>query len=144
MPWKETKVLPPSTVRFLNRYHKNHPTETNKLAYLAGIIDGEGHVKIEKWGVVRLVVGMTDKETPEWLYKTYGGTLAYLDKHRKDRKNVWIWRLNNSLDNLKLLIMIYPFLLIKRKKVFECIKLLQNRLIRHKAFTSLRGLRFRG
>lgn len=33
---------------FWNKYHKNKILWTNKLAYLAGLVDGEGYLKIEK------------------------------------------------------------------------------------------------
>ena len=142
--WKESTVLKPKTVDFLNRYHKSHRIESNKLAYLAGIIDGEGYVKIEKWGTVRLIVGMTDRATPYWLYKNYGGALSYVNKHQRNRKNVWVWRLNGALENLKLMILMYPFLVIKKSKVLECLKLLKKRLVTHQSFSTLHGLQFRG
>lgn len=34
------------TTDFINKYHKGRKTWSNKIAYLAGLIDGEGYLKI--------------------------------------------------------------------------------------------------
>lgn len=139
--WVERQIVKPVSVDFLTKFQKSRSNESNKLAYLAGIVDGEGYVKVEKWGTIRLAVGMTDKETPFWLYKTYGGTLSYVNKHRTDRKNVWVWRLNKPLEILKLFILMSPFLLVKRKKVYEALQLLLKRLKKQPQFHTLRRLK---
>lgn len=69
------------------------------LAYTAGLIDGEGHIKLRcsrknsqsetfKWDTT-LEVEMTDKPVIDWLYETYGGkTYNY---SRLGRNQTWRW-----------------------------------------------------
>lgn len=132
--------MKPVTVNFLNRYHKNKTIEANKLAYLAGLIDGEGYVKVEKWGVVRLIIGMTNKKVIRWIYDNFGGTLK-TDQLTCTGKPFYVWRLNNSLENLKLGILVYPYLIVKKKKVLQTLQFLQKRLLKNKDFHTLKGLK---
>lgn len=131
----------PKLVDFLNNYHKSNSREATKLAYLAGLIDGEGYLKIEKWGVARLIIGMTDKNTIRWCYNNFGGTF---DNRQilKSGKIFYVWRLNEAFQNLKLLILVYPYLICKKKKVLNVLQYLQKRLIKHKSFEVLKGLKF--
>lgn len=131
--------LKPRTIRFLTNYNSNRSKESNKLAYLAGIIDGEGYVKVEKWGVVRLVVGMTDYRTIRWIYDTFGGTLSK-PQILKSKKRFYVWRLNDAFENLKLMVLIYPYLICKKQLVLETLRLLKQRLLKHRGFETLKGL----
>jgi len=130
----------PRTVNFLNRYHKTPSYERNKLSYLAGLLDGEGYIKVEQWGTVRVVIGMTNKKVIQWCHNNFGGTLDH-EQTLKSGKKFYVWRLTKSLDTLKLLILLYPFLIVKKKKVLEALNILQNRLVTHKDFYNLKGLK---
>lgn len=93
-----------------------------QLAYLAGIIDGEGTIFIQKhikngytsyWP--RFQISNTNRELMEWIKNTFGG-LAY-DKPRIKHNPKWRmqiqWYTTVSLMD-KLLPLIIPYLIIKK------------------------------
>lgn len=105
------------TVEFINKYHKNYKLWTNKLAYLAGLIDGEGYLKIEKWGTIRLIIGMIDKKTIYWIYNNFGGNVK-IQKTKKGKK-FYVWRMNQGKDLFYLLLLVIPFLVGKKKELIR-------------------------
>lgn len=66
-----------------------HRPNAAAIAYLAGIVDGEGW--ISETG--RIEVTTTDVELCAWLYSRFGGK-TYLQSHKnKNWRTVWSWRL---------------------------------------------------
>lgn len=57
------------------------------FAYLAGILDGEGHIG------TRLVIEVTstDPELPAWLQSRFGGNTYLAKKEHEARRSVWRW-----------------------------------------------------
>jgi hypothetical protein len=99
-----------------------------KLAYLAGIIDGEGSIMLWKSEIspkkrgqfnLRVNVSTTDKCLMNWLYENFGGTIYELNAPSRKNKPHWkqqyIWQVNRP-DILKFLKNIYPFLVIKKER----------------------------
>ena len=96
------------------------PRKATDLAYIAGIIDGEGSLgptprKINSW---RICIYNTDKDLMHWLC-SFGG-LAYERAPQpadaigfKWRKRQYGWHLNRRDSVLKLLIAVRPYLRIK-------------------------------
>jgi hypothetical protein len=135
------------------------------LAYLAGIIDGEGCIslrrilekgKCAKWDI-RIYVVSTDKILIDWLQSNFGGTtysrISKKNPHWK-RKHEWII---SKKALTPILTAIYPFLVIKKQHCEIAIKFretytdgLRNRLssqlleIRHECFENLKKLNHRG
>ncbi len=130
----------PKIINFIEKYHKKPIIQTNKLAYLAGILDGEGYIKIEKWGTIRLVVGMTDYNTIKWIYDNFGGTLD-APRVLKSKKQFFVWRMGNPFETLKLMLMVYPFMITKKDTIFKALNLLIERLKLSKEFSSLEMFR---
>ena len=68
------------------------------LAYLAGIIDGEGCVAYQNDGMghrrFEMAVKMTDKGTIYLLQQVFGGHIAYV-KAKLKRKETWRWRVSS-------------------------------------------------
>lgn len=67
------------------------------LAYLAGIIDGEGYVGVHSHGAGKnqrfvMQVNMTDKDIVELLHATLGGHMRYKKPYREGYKPQWLWR----------------------------------------------------
>jgi len=97
-------------------------SETDK-AYLAGLVDGEGHIGISLSSKGhfngRVKINMTDKPTMEWCVETTG--VGYLElvkpqgdfKHR--HKISYKWRLGRDLGG-QLLLQLLPYLKTKRKQ----------------------------
>jgi hypothetical protein len=100
-------------------------TETDK-AYLAGFIDGEGCISINKQWTDRtptpiywLIITVTsvDKDTLEYCRRMTGlGSIQYNRKSTQDNdRHVYAWHLtsNRAIDLLR---MIYPYMKIKREQ----------------------------
>ncbi len=100
------------TVDFVTSYRKSKQTSSNRVAYLAGLVDGEGYLKKEKHGTLRLVVGMTHEPTIEWIQKHFGGNIA-VQKTAKGR-SFYVWRMNQGRDLFYLLLFLIPFLVTKK------------------------------
>lgn len=137
MPYRKApKVMGKMNLTFITKYHKKPIIQSNKLAYLAGIVDGEGHIKVEKWGTVRLVIGMTDYNTIKWIEDNFGGVM---DKPRalKSKKTFYVWRAGDPFETMKVMLMIYPFMITKKQTVIKALGLLMERLKIAQEFTAL-------
>jgi len=94
-------------------------TEAEK-GYIAGIIDGEGYIqKLPgckcSW---RLYVNNTNKEVIQWLYqKIPYSHLGVSSPKRANHKKCYYWSLTKSLATWFLLRQIFPYLIIKKRKV---------------------------
>jgi hypothetical protein len=70
-----------------------------KIAYLAGIIDGEGCIYLgESKGKFNstLTVEMACISVPKWIQDNFGGSLY--SRIRKDRfKTMWMWRVSSKV-----------------------------------------------
>lgn len=98
-------------------------------AYLAGLIDGEGYIGImmNRRGNKKnfhsakdyiytpvLKVCMTDKDTIEWLYRSFGGTFETRKAHH-NAKESYGWMCRKALVG-KFLRYLYPYLRVKKKQ----------------------------
>lgn len=111
-------------------------TET-ELAYLAGIIDGEGCLCIQRPGnkthTLRMFVMNTFKPLIDYLYKTYGG----FQYSRKKENNTWKIRHEWFVDTKildDLLPRLLPYLINKKEHAEICIEF-------RKTFPKIRGYR---
>ena len=97
-----------------------------KLAYLAGIIDGEGSICITKfldkrkksvrWQYIGCVaIGNTDKRLIEWVIKSFSPNKTLTGyKYRNTGKSYhWELRDNKAMELLKA---VYPFLKLKKEQ----------------------------
>lgn len=111
---------------FINQYHKKRIVWSNKLAYLAGLIDGEGYFKIERWGTIRLVIGMCSKQTIYWVYKNFGGNVTL--QKTATKRNFYVWRMNQGRDLFYLLLYLIPFLVTKKKVAINYFNVIVNKI----------------
>lgn len=91
--------------------------------YIAGIIDGEGCIHIDKANdgrgrphpsyALRVRVAMTDMEVPLFLYEIFGGGFSIF--LRDGCKASYNWKATNSRNN-NLLRLILPYLKVKKKQ----------------------------
>lgn len=102
-----------SSQSLLALYGKLPVKWSNKLAYLAGLIDGEGYFKVEKQGTLRLAVGMCSKKTIMWIKHNFGGNITCQSTVKG--RDFWVWRLNWGRDLFYLLLLLIPFLTLKKK-----------------------------
>lgn len=99
-----------------------------EAGYIAGIMDGEGHMYVRKeyegstHTVIR--VRITSKPLVDWLIKTtgIGSICSYVPKQRKqdggEKRKVYEWCLMNRADVEALVSKIEPWLIIKREHAF--------------------------
>lgn len=100
------------------RYRRFIDLSISDKAYIAGIIDGEGHIEPK---FQRIQVSNTDKNMLNWLKKKLGGTICKKKGNGKKHKPAWIWTLTtNSTRGLLLAIM--PYLIVKKKDAQNLIK----------------------
>ena len=94
------------------------------LSYLAGLIDGEGHIGIHSNGrktpTSRLrrrfviEVGMTSETVIDWLHANFGGSKRRLRKNNPKWKQQWRWRVQGP-EAVVLYRRLQPLLKIKNK-----------------------------
>lgn len=114
------------TTDFINKYHKRSKVWSNKIAYLAGLIDGEGYLKVEKWGTIRLTIGMTDEKTICWIQENFGGNVK--EQKTPKGKPFYVWRMNQGKDLFYLLLLVIPFLITKKEILTDALKNLIDKL----------------
>lgn len=91
--------------------------EDTEKQYLAAIVDGDGHIEINKSGKwkyrIRLGVTNTSEALMDYLQATYGGNVhgPHKSKH-KNHKDRFIW-LCSTKEAIKLIKQIEPYLVIK-------------------------------
>lgn len=99
-----------------------------KLAYLAGIIDGEGSIMLWKSEIdpsrrgqfnLRVNISTTDKCLMVWLFENFGGRFYEMNapsrKSNPNWKQQYIWEVKRP-EMLKFLKNIHPFLVIKKER----------------------------
>lgn len=91
---------------------------TEQMAYLAGIIDGEGCFYIQRPGgkthTLRLFVMNTSKPLIDYLYRSYGGWQYSRKKENSTWKTRHEWFVDRDIID-ELLPLIHPFLIIKKE-----------------------------
>lgn len=96
--------------------------QDSDLAYVAGIIDGEGCVSLNinrrsdvtsgYVFVLKVSVAMTDKEVPEWLKATFGGSLSTHLPAKTGYRIYYAWMLE-AKQAANFLGVILPYLRVK-------------------------------
>ena len=125
--------------------------DSEQLAYIARIVDGEGSISLvkaihknrpvrkrnirslsnpnpgtSKQTFMRVNVSMTDRQIPEWLHSEFGGSLSYRkypDKNWADRCD-WNIASNQALEFLKAIL---PYLRIKHVQAVIAISFQEDR-----------------
>lgn len=100
------------------RYKRFHNlTETDK-AYIAGIVDGEGHISVKQQ---KILVNNIDKKMINWLKKKTGGSVNVKPRIKKHHKKAWVWTLS-PIATRGLLLIIMPYLITRKEKAQELIR----------------------
>ncbi len=118
--------MPPAlTIRKDSMLHslKTTPSQVTQtdVAYLAGLIDGEGSIYIYrrkapkgKFGyILNLAIGMCDSEVIHWIQDTFGGHVQ--DNIRTAGRNQFRWTVSSEAV-AKILRMVSPFLRVKKRQ----------------------------
>jgi hypothetical protein len=133
-------------------------TEISKLAYVAGIVDGEGSLSLS--GAISLSrsgtpywtyqagVGIYNTSRPlmDWLVKNFGGEFA-ARKRSPRHKQCYRWRLENNKKRATFLRAILPYLVIKPKQAGLLLRYFSLRRIspkeRHEIYREIKRLNAR-
>lgn len=94
------------------------------VAYMAGIIDGEGHFykplvkngRGESTRYARIVVTNTDRDLIDWMLNTFGGSASEMKKPFSHYKQCYSYRLQGKKAE-EVAILVYPYLIVKRTQV---------------------------
>jgi len=104
------------------------PDDSVVLAYIAGLMDGEGCITIKRQGrAVQITVTNTDKPVMEWLVQQMGGRL-HMDVYKTlagDRE-MWRWQIAAWANCHVFLSALLPYLRIKRAKALEAIAVIEE------------------
>lgn len=94
-------------------------------AYMAGIVDGDGYLGIQKThrdtfkdGIkyeVCIKIGMNNKEFIEWLKESFGGNI-HERRFEDNRKTFYSWTIRGCKAIKPIIEKIYPYLKVKRKQ----------------------------
>ena len=128
---------------------------TEELAYLAGIVDGEGsislirtrqhhrpaehrnsrsngnpHPGISERLVLIVAVGMTEGVIPDWLYTEFGGQLHYRVNKNPRWKDRWDWTACSQIGS-SFLKAILPYLVVKKHQAELAIEFQNARVTGH-------------
>jgi hypothetical protein len=95
------------------------------LAYMAGIVDGEGSIFIthnKNSDMPRIGIGMTDRAVPQLFADTFGGSFRCKPPAGLGKKDIWYWQITGRRA-VQILTYLYPYLIIKKVKAQECFNL---------------------
>lgn len=90
----------------------------NDLAYLAGIVDGEGCIRVARHSTYPhrfnciLTVTNTNPVLMDWLKQTFGGNISTHQPSNSNHKISYVWTISGS-NSVKLVKIVKPFLKLK-------------------------------
>ena len=98
-----------------------------ELAYLAGIIDGEGCIGVYRSGwryagrrtprhALTLKVTNTDPRMLLWIMERFGGTVRPTGEKRPRHRESWVWQMGSARMAANILVAVFPYLVIKREQ----------------------------
>lgn len=114
----------------------------NILAYVAGIIDGEGYISLKSNGkysdgkkryAIVIKVTNTDQELINFLYLTFGGHTFHVTPRNPRHNESWIWEAC-SLKAYNVIKVILPYLRIKKPQAQLAIEYQERRIKGHTTF----------
>jgi hypothetical protein len=112
------------------------PKDETKLAYFAGILDGEGSLGFVKDETMQtgtrpyVNVTNTSEELIKWIVENFGGRILVRKppKGHFGKKKCITWRVERTIDIYLLLKKITPFLVVKKDKAIELLNFVETRL----------------
>ena len=115
--------------RVAKQYRLFNPSNVSKVdaAYSAGIIDGEGCIRLQpKTFGLDISVGNTELDLLIWLRDRWGGKIYSNSRHTTNRylnsKPFFHWRVNGP-DGFVFLESILPYMVIKNKRAEKALEL---------------------
>lgn len=118
------------------------------LAYVAGIIDGEGWISIKNRQIkngnrnyaLKVGLGNTNEWLVNWLKFSFGGSVCIKKKWLTNQKQQWVWDLSTKQAS-EFLKMILPYLKLKKPQAELAIKFQSRRKHRGNPNWKIKGKR---
>ena len=114
--------------------------EVEKLAYIAGILDGEGSIMIQRQASESFMkqraksgclhphyapgirIGMLERAALDFIVQTTGIGYVVEEKPYHHKRPMFRWMVRSKDDIVKFLTLIMPYLLVKQKQAQLCLK----------------------
>lgn len=93
------------------RYRKFDYLKETEKAYIAGLIDGEGHIGKD----FRICIANTNHEVLLWLKNKLGGAITKQKIYKKNHSPSWHWLLS-TVPSRGLILSVLPYLIIKKER----------------------------
>jgi len=135
MERKPSDIRQPEAKRF-SSVHGN-PMQAIQYAYLAGIMDGEGTIRIDKMKprkdrqtinptyAVHISIGMVDSTIPALLHQTFGVGSRRIECVFEKRP-IYRWHVRGNVSARKVIIPLLPYLIIKRPQAELALRLIDG------------------
>lgn len=104
------------------------PPTATELAYLAGLLDGEGCYFAQN-NMAGLKVAMTDPAPIEWLGEHFAGTI-HQPTLRKPWRQVYVWNLQRVADLMYLLPLLRPWIKVRPERLEALYLLCEHRSVK--------------
>jgi len=117
------------------------------LAYIAGIIDGEGTIRIHKSKpyiknkhkncsyAAGISIGMVEKRIPILLQEVFGGSV--FEECVPEKRSIWRWQVSGRLSVYKILEELAPYLILKQEHAYTVMEFCEDW---HTPFSRQQGL----
>lgn len=103
------------------------PEEKEMMAYIAGLIDGDGSIGVKRLGeglkpLIQLHNSM--RQMPEYLKRVFDGTVAFDKPKKEGNRIVWKWMLQGKEGCRRFIERIMPYLILKQDSAKEMLEFL--------------------
>ena len=103
-------------------------TKQEKISYLAGFLDGDGHFRCQdtvngrgKHYHYTMIIGTnTNKDIMNWLKDNFGGTIAKKYNVKEGHKPCWFWRLQGK-KAVHLMNEMLPYLIVRKEQAIKAL-----------------------
>lgn len=103
------------------------PEEKEMMAYIAGLIDGDGHIGIRKTekGLKPLIqLHNSMRQMPEYLKKIFDGTIAFDKPKKEGNRTIWKWMLQGKEGCRGFIEKVMQYLILKQDSAKEILEFL--------------------
>ncbi len=123
---------------------QGNPMEEVKLAYIAGILDGEGSIMIQRQASKSFMeqrrkrgcfhphyapgirIGMLEEEPLNFIVETTAIGQVYEEKPYHHKRPMFRWMIRSKQEIQDFLLLVIPYLLVKNKQAELCLKFMKE------------------
>lgn len=121
------------------RYNQDNQREATLYAYLAGIIDGEGTIRIgackpnkknPNWNVryyAAISIGMVEKKVIEKLQQAFGSNIWI--ECVPNRKTIYRWGTSGTKNMIDIIKKLIPYLIVKKEQAKLILQFCENKKV---------------